>query len=438
MSRTVLLLLLVALATPRPIRAEEWPDFRGPGAQGESATVGLPVAFGPESLVRWKVAVPGKGWSTPIVDGGRVFLSTAVPTPENPPARQSLRGMCLDAATGATLWDRELFTKDMSKAKSHAKNSFASPSAITDGRHVFFHFGPDGTAAVDRDGTPVWSVDSLVYDPQHGAGSSPVFAGGMLVFTGDGVADPFVAALDRATGNVAWKTPRPEMPDPKWSFCTPLVIEVAGTRQVVSPAAYMVCSYDAQTGRELWRVRYPNKWSVVPRPVFTHGKVFVCTGYDGPAELLAIRPDGSGDVTDTHVVWRTDDNIPHNPSPLVVGDCLYLVADNGIASCRDVATGDVRWRKRLGGNFSSSPVHAGGVIWIVSEQGVCTAFRASPEGYEELGTSDMGEPVFASLAPAEGSFFLRTEGHLYRIGEASRSPDEAAGERGTFPGTRRP
>ena len=402
-------------AAPGLCAAEGWPDFRGPSGQGHSATAGLPTSFSPSDHVRWKVALPGKGWSTPIIDDGRVFLTTAVPSGETPPAKQSLRALCLDAATGKTLWDRELFSKDMTTAKSHTKNSFASPSCITDGRHVFFHFGPDGTAAVDRDGTTVWSNDSLGYDPQHGAGSSPIFVGNLLVFTGDGVADPFIAALDRGTGALAWKTARPEMPDPKWSFCTPLLVDADGRRQVVSPAGHMVCSYDAETGRELWRVRYPNKWSVVPRPIFSHGFVFVCTGYDGPAELLAIKPDGDGDVTDSHVVWKTDDNIPHNPSPVIVGDAIYLVADNGIASCRDAVTGKLHWRHRLGGNFSSSLIHAGGTLWIVSEQGVCTAFAADPTEYRELGSSDMGEQVLASLAAADGAFFLRTEGHLYRI-----------------------
>ena len=404
----------LALVAP-PLAAEEWPDFRGPGGQGHSAIAGLPVDFGPDERVGWKAAIPGKGWSTPIVDGGRVFLTTAVPSGEDPPARQSLRAICLDATSGATLWDKEVFSKDMTQAKSHAKNSFASPSPITDGRLVYVHFGPDGTAALDRDGAVVWSNDTLRYDPQHGAGSSPVFAGERIVITADGVADPFVAALDRATGEVAWRTPRPEMPEPKWSFCTPLVIEAAGTTQVVSPAAHMVVSYDAASGAELWRVRYANKWSVVPRPVYTHGLVLVCTGYDGPAELLAIRPDASGDVTDTHVAWRTDDNVPHNPSPVVVGDQVYLIADNGIASCRDVESGAARWRQRLGGNFSASPVHAGGTLWIVSEQGTATAFRASPEAFERLGGGEMGEAVFASPAPAEGAMFVRTAGHLYRI-----------------------
>ena len=190
-------------AAARVGRAEGWPDFRGPSGQGHSATTGLPTSFSPTDHVRWKVAIPGKGWSTPIIDDGRVVLTTAVPSGETPPAKQSLRALCLDAASGKTLWERELFSKDMTTAKSHTKNSFASPSCITDGRHVFFHFGPDGTAAVDRDGATVWSNDSLRYDPQHGAGSSPVFVGNLLAFTGDGVADPFIAALDRDTGALA-------------------------------------------------------------------------------------------------------------------------------------------------------------------------------------------------------------------------------------------
>ena len=177
-----LLATALLVAAPGLCGAEGWPDFRGPSGQGHSATAGLPTSFSPSDHVRWKVALPGKGWSTPIIDQDRVFLTSAVPSGGTPPAKQSLRALCLDATTGKTLWDRELFSKDMTTAKSHTKNSFASPSCITDGRHVFFHFGPDGTAAVDRDGTTVWSNDSLEYDPQHGAGSSPIFVGDLLAF----------------------------------------------------------------------------------------------------------------------------------------------------------------------------------------------------------------------------------------------------------------
>jgi outer membrane protein assembly factor BamB len=204
------------------------------------------------------------------------------------------------------------------------------------------------------------------------------------------------------------------MASPRWSFATPLVIEVEGKRQLVSPAAQMVCSYDPSSGEELWRVRYPNKWSIVPRPVFSHGLVFVCTGFDGPAELLAIRPTGSGDVTDSHVAWRTNSNVPHTPSLLVVGGGLFMVSDNGIVSCRDVETGALRWRQRVGGNFSASPVHAAGRIYMVSEQGICTVISAGQQ-YQELATNDLQERTLASCAVVDQAIIVRTERHVYRI-----------------------
>jgi outer membrane protein assembly factor BamB len=204
------------------------------------------------------------------------------------------------------------------------------------------------------------------------------------------------------------------MATPKWSFATPLAIEANGTRQIISPAAHTVVSYDPASGKELWRIRYPNKWSVVPRPAFSHGLVFVCTGFDGPAELLAIRPTGTGDVTDSHVAWRTSENVPHTPSLLVVGNEIYLLSDNGIASCRDVETGTLRWRHRIGGNFSASPIHAAGRIYLTSERGVCTVIAASRE-YQELATNDLREPAMASCAILGRAIIVRTAGHLYRI-----------------------
>jgi outer membrane protein assembly factor BamB len=394
---------------------EDWPEFRGPTGQGHSSATGLPVKWDLSANVRWKVAIPGKGWSSPIVHAGRIFLTTAVPSEEDPPQRQSLRALGLDAAKGETLWDVEVFAKQIGPNEPiNPKNSFASPTPITDGERVFVHFGPDGTACLGRNGKRIWTNDRLRYNPVHGAGGSPVFAGARLVFHCDGAEEPFVVALHRDSGTVAWRTLRPPAASPRWSFATPLLIEVDGTPQVVCPAAQMVCSYDPASGKELWRVRYPNKWSIVPRPVFSHGLVLVCTGYDGPAELLAIRPTGAGDVTDSHVAWRTDNYVPHTPSPLVVGNELFLISDNGIASCRDVETGDLHWRQRVDGNFSASPVHAAGRIYLLSEQGVCTVIAASRE-YQELATSDLQERTLASCAVVDGSIIVRTAGHLYRF-----------------------
>jgi outer membrane protein assembly factor BamB len=414
---TVSLLIGLLLAGGTAVAtAEDWPEFRGPTGQGLSNATSLPVKWDLQANVRWKVSIPGKGWSSPIVHEGRIFLTTAVPSEEDPPKRQSLRALCLDAAKGEILWNVEVFVKTMGPGETlNAKNSFASPTPITDGERVFVHFGPDGTACLDRDGKRIWANDQLRYNPVHGAGGSPIFSGSRLVFHCDGAEDPFVVALHRDSGTVAWRTPRPAMASPKWSFATPLVIEVEGSPQLVSPAAQMVCSYDPSSGEERWRVRYPNKWSIVPRPVFSHGLVLVCTGYDGPAELLAIRPTGSGDVTDSHVAWRTDNHVPHTPSPLVLGNEIYLVSDNGIASCRDVETGELHWRHRVGGNFSASPVHAAGSIYMVSEQGVCTVIAASGREYQELATNDLQEATLASFAVVAGAILVRTEGHLYRI-----------------------
>ena len=334
---------------------------------------------------------------------------------EQPPKQQSLRVLCIAAANGEILWDVEAFVKQMAPGETlNPKNSFASPTPITDGKHVFVHFGPDGTACFDREGKRIWANDQVKYNSQHGAGGSPVISGERLIFHCDGAEDPFVVALHRDTGTVAWQTLRPPMASPKWSFATPLDIEVNGTRQLISPAAQMVCSYDPASGTELWRVRYPNKWSIVPRPVFAHGLVYVCTGYDGPAELLAIRPTGSGDVTDSHIAWRTDDNVPHIPSPLVVGDEIFLISDDGIASCRDAKTGERHWRQRVGGNFAASPVHGAGRIYLFSEQGVCTVIAADRK-YRQLAVNDLQEPTLASCAIVDSALIVRTAEHLYRI-----------------------
>lgn len=393
----------------------DWPEFRGPTGQGHASSSPLPATLVPAEAT-WKVPVVGKGWSSPIVVGNLVIVTTAVPEPADAPTSQSLRALAFDATTGGLQWEREVFRKSTeADVHSHTKNSFASPTGVSDGTHVFVHFGPDGTACLDRDGNLVWRNDELHYNPQHGAGGSLALFEDVLLLHGDGVDEPFIAAVDRTTGKLAWKTLRPEMPAPRWSFSTPLVITLPdGQQQVISPASHMACSYAPHSGEELWRVRYPNKWSVVPRPVFAHGLVYLCTGYDGPAELLAVRPDGRGDITDTHVAWRVDEQVPHNPSPLVVGDDLYLISDNGIASCRDAVTGTLHWRQRLGGDFSASPLYADGRIYAFSEQGRLFVF-APERAYREISTSDFEETVFASPAVIEKAILVRTENHLYRF-----------------------
>lgn len=407
------ILTLIVLVGAR-VGAEEWPEFRGPTGQGLSHATGLPVTWSTTENVVWRVPIAGKGWSSPIVAGGRIYLTTAVPVDEER-WQQSLRAICLDAATGAEVWQREIFLPTVApEGAIHAKNSFASPTPlIRDGR-LYVHFGPHGTAALDLDGNVIWSNDTIKYDARHGGGGSPIVSGDLLVFNCDGVEAPFVVALSLENGQERWRTARPGIEPERFSFSTPLEIEVGGQRQIVSAGSSFVCSYDPTTGEEIWRVGYPKKWSIIPRPVFAAGLVYVCTGYEGPAELLAIWPDGKGDVTHSHVGWRTDDRVPHTPSPVVAEGKLWMVSDNGIASCRDAKTGDLHWRKRLGGDYSASPLVIDGRIYFASEEGLCTVLAANDE-FDRLARNDMEEPTLASFAVDGSALVIRTAEHLYRI-----------------------
>jgi outer membrane protein assembly factor BamB len=407
------LAVAIGIWSPTLVHAEDWPEFRGPTGQGLVREGGLPTAWGPSKNVVWKQSIPGAGWSSPVVVEGRIYLTTSVPVENSPTRDQSLRALCLDAKSGRTLWDREVMRENGATAPGiHGKNSHASPTPLVYGGRLYVHFGHQGTACLDLAGKVLWRNTSLGYAPVHGNGGSPILVGDALVFSGDGADKQFLAALDRNTGKVLWKTDRNNEADRKFSFSTPLLITVAGKQQIISPASGMVGAYDPRTGREIWRVRYEG-YSVIPRPVFGHGLVYICTGYNTPS-LLAIRPDGQGDVTRTHVAWTVRRHAPHTPSPLLVGDELYLVSDWGIASCLDAKTGHVHWQERLGGAYSASPVHAGDKIYFQSEDGVGTVLKAGRR-FEVVAKNAMEERTLASYAAVNGALFLRTAKHLYRI-----------------------
>jgi outer membrane protein assembly factor BamB len=408
--------VLLALATVVPAaHGADWPQFRGPDGQGHAPAVSLPLDWGRETNVDWQVEIPGKGWSSPVIVDGRVYLTTAVADggdPRDNGAPQSLRVLCLDARTGQTLWDVEVFRQEVTRI--HKKNSHASPTPIVDGDHVFVHFGPRGTASLTTDGRIVWRNSEIRFEPVHGGGGSPALVGRSLIFSCDGASAPFVIALDRRTGKPRWRTPRPAASGNRFAFSTPLAIEAGGRTQVVLPGAQHVASYDPETGAEIWRVAYPGGFSVVPRPVFAAGLVFVSSGFMNP-ELLAIRPDGEGDVTDTHVAWTESQGISRNASFLAVGGEIYVVSDNGIASCFDARTGQRHWRQRLGGAFSASPVYAGGRILFLDEDGETIVVQPGTT-YRERARNGLDEQAQASAAVADGALFVRTLTRLYRIG----------------------
>jgi outer membrane protein assembly factor BamB len=361
----------------------------------------------------WKQPIPGSGWSSPVLSRGKLYLTTAL---EQSPEATSLNALCVNASDGNILWNVELFKPDAAAVKRHhSKNGVASPTPILAGDRLYCHFGHLGTAALDLSGKVLWRQTHLAYKPQHGNGGSPVLVDDLLIFSCDATEDPFVVGLDRISGDIRWKTPRSTTALKTFSFCTPTVIQLDGAKQVVSPGSGFVGAYDPKDGRELWRVRYGEGYSVVPRPVYANGLLFLSSGYDRPT-VYAIDPKGAaGDATDGHVTWTATKGAPLTPSMLVVGDELYAVSDNGVATCFNSRTGKVNWTHRLGGNFSASPVFADGRIYFQSEEGVTHVVHPEKE-YKSLATNDIEERTLATLVPADGAVFLRSESHLWRIG----------------------
>ena len=406
--------LALTLALTIPAYAD-WPQFRGAGQQGHAPDgANPPTEWGPGKNVAWRTEIPGTGWSSPVIAGGKVFLTTAVPQGDGPKPDQSLRAVALDAKTGKVVWDVEVFRQDGATAPGiHGKNSHASPTPLVDGDAVYVHFGHMGTAKLNAaDGSKVWATQELKYAPVHGNGGSPVLAGGKLIFSIDGADRQSVVALDPATGTVAWETPRKANPAKTFSFCTPLAITVNGREQVVSVGSDVVMGLDPAAGKEVWRVKFSG-YSIVPRPVYAAGLVVFSTGYDSPV-LYAVRPDGAGDVTATHVGWTSKKGAPRNASPLAVGDALYCVTDAGLLTCFDPKTGKERWNEGLGGAYTASPLLAGGRAYLLSEDGTGTVFKPGAE-YDPVATNKLGEKALASPAADGTALYVRTAKAVYKF-----------------------
>ena len=428
--------LVVSLTTSF---AAEWKQFRGPDGQGHAAAMNLPQKWSETENIQWKTAIPGRGWSSPVLEGDTIWMTTAVEEVlagealekarkeklgGNPMAKQmslvgsvSLRAVSVNAKTGELLGDIELLNVKSPPA-IHTLNSYASPTPVLDGNLLFAHFGELGTACLDTyTGRVLWKA---VLPSAHGvgAGSSPVVFRDLFIVPCDGTDQQYMVGLNKLTGEQVWKTPRPKMSgqvgDFHKAYSTPLLVNAAGRPQVIAPGAQWVAAYDPVDGRELWRVRYGDGFSNVPRPVVANGLVCVCTGYMQP-QMVAIRMDGEGDVTASHVAWKIPKSIPTMPSPVVVGDEIYYVTDQGVATCANALNGETIWTKRLGGNYSASPLAAAGRIYFSNREGDTTVIRAGKE-YEELAVNKVNGQHMASPAVVDDSLLLRTNTHLYRIG----------------------
>lgn len=413
-SRALALVAAVALGSMNSTdaAAESWTEFRGPTGQGHSQAKRLPTEWSDTQNVVWKRVIPGSGWSSPVIEKGRLYLTDAVPSAES--SSPSLQVLCLDTTTGEPIWNTEVFAPVAGAQKRiHQKNTDASATPILRDNRVYVHFGHLGTACLDLAGKILWRNDSIKYSPVHGNGGSPALVGDLMVFSCDGSNDPFVVALDCKTGEVRWKTPRTGTPQKRFSFSTPLVINVQGEPQIISPGSGAVFAYSPKDGTELWRARYGEGYSVVPRPVFGHGMVFLSSGFDRPS-TMAIKVDGRGDVTDTHIAWTNARSAPNTPSMLLDGKELYFVSDSGIATCADALTGTVHWSERLGGNFSASPILAGGRLYFQNEEGVGFVVQAG-KTYQLLSRNDLKERTLASPSVDGDALYLRGEKNLFRI-----------------------
>ena len=407
--RSLILVSVAALLGATAYAQHDWPQFRGPGGQGHATATGVPVEWSETHNVAWKAPVPGRGWSSPVVSAGKIWITTATGEGD-----VSLRALAFDFATGRELVNVEVF-RTRSTGAIHPKNSWASPTPIVDGDRVYVHFGAQGTAALTATGDVVWKA-RFPYQAQHGGGGSPIVHGELLIFSCDGSDEAFVVAVDKRTGKVRWKTARRAPADQ--AYTTPLAIRAGDRDQIVSVGAFRAGAYDPETGKEIWRVSYGDGFSNVPRPVYGHGLVYIATGFHQPT-LMAVRPDGTGDVTGTHVAWVLRRGAPLTPSPILAGDELYIVSDAGIATCVDAVSGAVRWQQRLNGTFSASPVLADGRIYFLSEQGVATVV-APGKSFRALATNAIDGATLASIAVSGGSMIIRSDRQLYRIAASSR------------------
>jgi len=402
-------------------RVPNWPEFRGPHGNGHSGSKRLPLAWSETENVTWKTPVHDAGWSSPVVWGSQVWMTTATKD------GKKLFAVCIDAKTGKVLRDVKVF--DVAEPERiNPINSHASPTPAIEAGRIYVHYGSSGTACLDTgSGKVLWERRDIVCDHQMGPGSSPILFNKQLIFNVDGMDVQYVIALDKATGQTAWQTRRSVdysrvSKTCRKAFCTPSVFECNGQLQLVSPGSKAIIAYDPATGEELWKARHTG-WSMVARPVCGHGLVYAVTDYDHP-ELWALRPEGRGDVTGTHVSWkitRKNRNVPSTPSFLVVDDLLYMVSDNGTISCVEAGSGDVVWTERLGGKHLASPIHADGRIYFFSRKAETTVIGTGRE-FSPLATNSLGETILqATPAVAGDAIFIRTATHLYRIEQAPRA-----------------
>lgn len=390
-----------------------WPQFLGPDGTGVVVeNRGVPITWSKDQSIRWATQLAGSGWSSPVHDGQHIYVTASLDE-----ADRDVRTLVIHKVNlhdGTLVATYPVFDQASDRDYPiHSKNSHASPTLVLDGDELVAHFGYQGTALLTKAGETIWQNRELVFPPTHGNGGSPLLLQDQIVFTCDGGDAPSVASLDRSTGDVLWRSPRPVDSQMKFSFCTPAAFRIDGQVQILAPGSGCVSALDPRTGEPLWTFE-SSGFSVVPKPMRIGNRFVYCTGFMSP-NLIAIEPGREGNDWQPREAWRVSRNVPKTPTPIVDGDGIVMVSDEGIVTRVSVDDGEVVYRKRLGGNFSASPIRVGENIFLTNEDGVTTVIR-SGDAYDELGSNDLAERTFATMAVAGDDLIVRTESTLYRIG----------------------
>lgn len=417
---TVALVAICLLAST--VSAENWTRFRGDSGQGMSTETGLPVEWSSTENVAWKTEIPGQGWSSPVVHGDNVFVTST--TNEG----QSCHVICVDRRSGEIRWNTKVFEQTTNKKRK--ENSYATPTPTTDGKRVYAVFSSGAIVAVDLDGKVAWINDDVHFYGHHGLAASPILYGDLLIMPYDGSSDgennkvgwkipwedAVVLAVDKSSGETRWRGKRGLS---RLGHVTPNVMKVNGADQIISGSGDRVQGFDPSDGRLIWSI-YSQGEGVTPSVIVRDGIVYSCSGFEAPT-IRVIRADGSGDVTDSHIEWEQTKGVPSLASMILVGPYLYSASVDGIATCFNAADGEIVWQGRIGGKHSSSPIYADGKIYFLSElEGETVIIEAGPE-LKIVAQNRLDEVCKASMAASQGNLFIRSEQHLYCIGPAPQT-----------------
>lgn len=400
------------------VLADNWPQFRGPDHQGHSTGPGLPLQWSDSENIAWRTELPGQSWSSPIVWGNRVFVTTTMED------GVSCRVISVDSTDGSIQWNKEVFRQALLRKED--RNTYATPTPATDGEKVYACFGDGSFVALNYYGDIVWTNRDHMFYGQHGLGSSPILYDGMLIMARDGSSDgpdkklgwqsqwdqSYVVAIDTATGKDRWISKRGMS---RISHGAPCIWVHDGTAQVVSEAGDVVQGFDCKTGERLWTSKVMGEGKV-PSTIIGDGCVFTSGGWGGKESIKAFRLGGRGELEETNLVWEQKKGIPKIPSMIFLKPYVLAVTDTGISTCLRSDTGEIVWQNRLGGNFSASPISSEGRVYFIGDNGETTVVQVGPE-YKVLAKNPLGERVQASPAASKGKLYIRTEKHLLCIGK---------------------